>query len=284
MSRTESFRLNLMLPESSMVVHMIKLLAFLPDSLTFQRTISIDDYPFTRLLNSSPNEYLAAILIEPLDTGTTTPFLQYVESLFTPPYYKMIELLDPADLQFIYILVHALDSSGLGGYIKSSKIGLFKFNLFELLEGDLKKLIECSCSSKSLKSSLFQLYLTTKLQINDIEAENARYLELYRNLEKKKQEAQNEFEEAKAAANQLSFQLGNQRHRFGQMSNQDLECVLCRHALRNTIILTCGHIVACKECVSTQMNIVINRKLPRNSQLTCPMCKGPVREIKEIFY
>ena len=62
------------------------------------------------------------------------------------------------------------------------------------------------------------------------------------------------------------------------------ECLLCCSNPKNIVFLPCGHIVACKECTTKNLEIVLAKVInQRRSPRSCPICKQAIKEAKEVF-
>ena len=62
------------------------------------------------------------------------------------------------------------------------------------------------------------------------------------------------------------------------------ECLFCYSNPKSIVYLPCGHIVACKDCTTQKLEIVLAKVInQRRSPRSCPICKQAIKEAREVF-
>ena len=62
------------------------------------------------------------------------------------------------------------------------------------------------------------------------------------------------------------------------------ECLLCCSNPKSIVFLPCGHIVACKDCTTEKLEIVLAKVInQRRTPRSCPICKQAIKEAREVF-
>lgn len=62
------------------------------------------------------------------------------------------------------------------------------------------------------------------------------------------------------------------------------ECIYCWDRFKNIVFLPCGHVVACLYCTIKNLKFELNKKISKKRLAsTCPLCKGVIREAREVL-
>ena len=99
-------------------------------------------------------------------------------------------------------------------------------------------------------------------------------------------EQQNQMKKIKDEINTMrAIKNGGERDAEEKRTNFGFgECLLCYDRFKNIVFLPCGHIVACLYCTVKNLRIELNRKIKKKRlAYTCPLCKGIIKEAREVF-
>ncbi|CAG9313279.1 unnamed protein product [Blepharisma stoltei] len=260
-------------------------------TLIFQRLIQIFDFPYLPfLLTQDLSHHVCALLYFSQDEEGSQSSFFILEQLLTQGLPSsspilMVELGDPANPDFVYLLAHIQDRPGLGSFFYASKLAIFKFTYTELFGEGMDSIVNYIKAAKIARDEIFSQTLALKEAIEQKNKENAQYAQLSGCLFGKLKLMKEQHESSSEQIRHLNSQLKSQRKAGQDELDQDLECLLCRNSVKNIVFLPCGHIVACKECVIDQMKIQLNTPTGRRAQgVLCPLCKTKIREAREVYF
>lgn len=269
--------LNIIYPGGSYQVVAVPLQynIMLPSSLYLIQFHRLENFPQLSELISSQfiNGHLVALLYENVIFHDTASSFKNLESYFTgnsADHHMLIaEAANPYDNQTIYILAHYSDKKGLGSIIPDKSIGLFSFTV--------NQLIGCEPYSKDTYIHYVnqaRVYLTQ--QVNSLYNQLFQSNHIVFNLMMQNTQLRRQLNEPKTASEESSAASVN--------SNSDIyECVLCRAEHKNTVFLPCGHVLACKQCVTNDMRLPLNKAISRRPTPRCPLCMQLIKQVKEVF-
>ena len=257
----------MVLSDISFYVHAISGSLELPLSLVLNRPANLQDFP-----NLSPQNPVAYIY--PVTDAPTSRELFYLlerrltEGLVGDPFY-ILELEDPGNLDFVYILSHRNASQGLGNTIESSLIALFRFPLESSLGNRCIPYIK---EVKSINLALLKEYQQLKgqiLQLNQVLQTTQSQL----NFEKQQNKnLKKEWEVTKKAINHLNSQL----------DKFSVRCEMCLDRKKDALLLPCGHLAGCKSCIEQKIP-TSESGVPLNISV-CFVCHNTIAEVKQVFY
>ena len=239
-------------------------------SLYFQRFVSFSEYNFLPYLNLS--EKLFAQLVIP-DLTSASEFQKYfcnvLVSFGSNSDVIIAELIDET-ADFLFLI---MNFSVLRLY-NSTVLGVFRFGYNELWNMSTKAAVYLRnlqlSNSFLIKQclSLEECYNCTKTEIDfytTLAMNNES--QLVKLIDKVKKNRK-----VKAKKNKVKVEM------------PPLECLLCYSHPKNIVFLPCGHVVACKICTTQNLNIEIGKVInQRRSPRTCPICKGAIKEAREVF-
>ncbi|CAG9310854.1 unnamed protein product [Blepharisma stoltei] len=287
------YKLDLTLPEGHFSVQSYQEMTETPSisSLTFQRLISVFDFPYLPfLLNQDLSTHICALLYECTDQETTQNLFCGFEQLLLQGLYsgssiRMAEFSNPQNPDFVYLIAHMQDRPGLGSFFCAAKLAIFKFTYVELFGEGMDSIINYIKAVKIVKDEIFTQTLALKEAIEQKNKESNQYAQLSASLFTKIKALKEQHDNASEQIKNLNSQLKRQQSTGQDNIEQDLECLLCRNSMKNVVFLPCGHIVACKDCTIIQMKLQLNTPIGRRAQgVVCPLCKTKIREAREVYF
>lgn len=287
------FKLDLKLPEGQLAVQSFQGAIETPilSSLIFQRLIQAFDFPYLPfLLNQELANHLCALLYESADNVASQNSFFSLEQLLLQgtnngnPIF-MAEFSDLKNVDNIYIVAHIEDRPGLGVYFTMSRLAIFKFTYVELFGEGMDSIINYIKAVKIAKDEILIQSLALKEEIEQKVKESTHYAQMSTYLYTKMISLKDEHDYAANQIDLLNEKLKCQQKSGQGIIDQELECLLCRSSVKNIVFLPCGHIVACKECTVIQMRLALNKTIGRRAQnVLCPLCKGKIREAREVYF
>lgn len=284
MSQDHITRVLLNFPDVSFSVKAITIGCRPPTSLDLYREIHSFDLPLLFSTTSSPEfPHLSSLISESTESPSSFQLFQALESKLQEG-SLMLEFGDPEDLNSIYILAHHSNKEALGSFFEGAQLALFSYAFAELFGTDIESYHRYISDLKGLKIVLQRQYVLLKNQLNQSYVSVQQYHQMWINNTNETKMVKQEFELAKSAVNQLNYQLENLHKRVREVQGQDLDCVICRSCTKNIVMFPCGHIVACKGCMTGHLRVDLGRELPSSSTLLCALCKTKVAEVREVFF
>jgi hypothetical protein len=240
-------------------------------SLSFHRILSLLSYDSSSLLDL-PNRLVGALFMpDPsrLTDQQRTVCDCFVMSLTSSP-LLVAEAIDER-AENVYLVVSEAASPDLCSFLSSNAFALFVFRFEELwaLPAGVLGLVKT-------------LHLSNVLQ-------NRRVMDLKNSVLVYKQCMAN-WNVAQASKEYFCEKLyneGKRREKREEEKPKNLEpqiCVVCYSQQKNVVFLPCGHIAVCKECAVESMGLELCKIFyKKNKAKKCIVCKGTIKEAREVF-
>ncbi|CAG9317679.1 unnamed protein product [Blepharisma stoltei] len=261
-------------------------------TIIFERLSSIHDYPCLLSLKAPDiSSHLCALLYDYADASqylSSTSILEQVLLLSLPDEsHAFIAECSDINIQadFVYLIVHSQDSTGLGCYISAVKMGIFRFSYEELYGSGISAMLGYIKSLKSSRTETIAQYHYMKEVFNKEQKELLMYSLFADKISERTNSAKEVQIKNEETIEALKKSLEIKKRNKAELEAQDLECLICRNSAKNIVFLPCGHILACKECVVDRMKLTLNKVInSRMKSEPCPLCKGRVREAREVSF
>ncbi|CAG9322378.1 unnamed protein product [Blepharisma stoltei] len=186
---------------------------------------------------------------------------------------------------FIYLLVHCQDITGLGCYFTGAKVGIFKFSYEELYGSTISGMLGYIKALKNSRTEIIAQYYYIKDALNKKQKDSQLYANYVQKLTQRADAAQKLQESSEEMIKTLQIKVERKKKHTAELQDQDLECLICRSSPKSIVFLPCGHVFACKDCVVEKMKLTLNKIInSRAGSEPCPLCKGRVREVREVSF
>ena len=179
-----------------------------------------------------------------------------------------------------YLMGHSSDSLGLGPYIKNAKLGIFCFTYTDLfgqnVENYMQYISNYSVVNLESNTCLNSLYNNKRSLILSINQQNQNASKF----SKKNNQLLSKLVTAKNVIRKLSEKL--KENPLDDEQNQT-NCINCKNSRKNIILLPCGDLIICKECLMLTLQFPLNTNI-KNERFKCPKCNEKVNQAREVFY
>lgn len=132
--------------------------------------LSPDELP--RLSAHLSQDSLSALIVLPQTADPTYNFLTSLEESlkngFAGNQNSLVELVDPEDTDAVYFLATASGPTEFGKHIRGAGLGLFRFNLQELLGNDTSLILRYIMSIKQTRSSIYNELIRSKEMLREV--------------------------------------------------------------------------------------------------------------------
>jgi hypothetical protein len=240
-------------------------------SLAVKMSISIDETTFSKLL--------FALIYEPsIDDSLGMGFSKLEQLLVNEKeeYCLGIYHEPVSNYSNVYLMAHSNDINGLGSCFKGSKLGIFQCRYEDFLGYVNHNYINYIQSYLSSKNQVGQELVTLKNTRKSISEDIDRLNTNISDLCKKNDRIKKKLETAKKMILKISKKQLN-------ITNNNLDCMLCSNSVKSVMLLPCGDLVVCKDCLIHSMQLPLNVEL-KNCKIKCPKCFLSINQAREVFY
>lgn len=247
-----------------------------PHDLDLEFLASKTDFPDIDL--SETSSHLTALIYEfPLATSDFT----YLETSLKPSHLAILS--EPnTDFGIFHILTSQTDIAKSSSSFNGASFMLFTYNYSEILGSDLDNYQKILRIMKANKSKYIQNSQKNIVRLEELNEESKENSEICVAFTSRMKNLKDEIENAKIAVQQLTFQVDKKRAQVNERKEINLTCELCKEHDKNTVLIPCGHIVYCDNCVSRYGKVPKDEGMP--SICICPICSEAVKEFKTIKF
>jgi hypothetical protein len=245
-------------------------------ALYFQRFVYLNEYPMICLIPMI-ERYIAQLEIpnQVYLSDYQHHFLSTLAQRTSPGGILVAELIDE-NADYIYLIFDQNDNMSVPRFNSGRTLEVFQFGYNELMQ------LSQNALTYLRNLQLSQIFLTKQYQETNIfyeffkqHASSWQFQALTQDLQldRKIEEVQKRNTPVKTVQKvAVKLELGSS------------ECLLCCTNPKSIVFLPCGHVVACKECTTQNLEIVLSKVInQRRSPRSCPICKQAIKEAREVF-